>query len=545
MSKDHNTKVKEGAKSSVSTEKTLQTVSGIELKRIYTERDLPLDLNKQLPDAGQFPYTRGIHSTMYRSKPWTMRQYAGFGSAYEANQRYKYLLKQGTTGLSIAFDLPTQMGRDSDHPLVIGEVGKVGVAISSVEDMEILLDGIPLQDVSISMTINATASILLAFLLVVAERRGVAWSELRGTIQNDVLKEYIARGTYIYPPKSALRIITDIFAFCSKDVPNWNTISISGYHIREAGSTAIEELAFTLADGIAYVEAALKAGLEIDEFAPRLAFFFNCHNEFLEEIAKFRAARMLWANIMQQRFNAKDPKSMMLRFHTQTAGSSLTAQQPLNNISRTTIQALAAVLGGTQSLHTNSYDEALGLPTEESALVALRTQQVIAHESGVSASVDPLAGSYLIESLTQTIASEALKRIELIDSLGGMVSAIEQGYPQGEIQRSAYQYQRKIEDMQQIIVGVNRYQIEEPNDPALMQISPQIERDQVERLKRLRSGRNEAASKAALLSLQNAAKGSANLMPEIINCVRNSATLGEISDQLRAVFGEFKEVLVL
>ena len=520
---------------------SFKTVSGIELKRFYEKKDQAEDLESSLGAPGSFPYTRGVHETMYRGRLWTMRQYAGFGTAKEANERYHYLLKQGTTGLSVAFDLPTQMGRDSDHGLSKGEVGKVGVAISCLEDMRVLLKDIPLKSTSISMTINATASILLAFLLVNAEEQGVAWEDLRGTIQNDILKEYIARGTYVYPPKSALRIVTDIFEFCSKEVPNWNTISISGYHIREAGSTAVQEVAFTLADGIAYVEAALKAGLKIDDFAPRLAFFFNCHNDFLEEIAKFRAARRLWAKIMKERFGAKKEKSLMLRFHTQTAGSSLTAQQPLNNVVRTTIQAMAAVLGGTQSLHTNSFDEALGLPTEESAAIALRTQQVIAHESGVANSADPFGGSYLIESLTDKIEAEALKRIEYIDSLGGMVEAIEQGYPQREIETAAYEYQRAIEKKEQIIVGVNDFTAEKERQNEILAMDPKGEEEQIQRLISLRKDRDATKASEALSKLKEAASSDSNLMYPMIDAVRASCTLGEISDILREVFGEYQE----
>ncbi|MFM1846781.1 MAG: hypothetical protein RL417_255, partial [Pseudomonadota bacterium] len=455
--------------------------------------------------------------------------------------RYHYLLKQGTTGLSVAFDLPTQMGRDSDHPLARGEVGKVGVAISSVEDMAVLLKDIPLAEVSISMTINATASILLAYLLVVAEEQKVPWGALNGTIQNDVLKEYIARGTYIYPPAPALRIVTDIFGFCSAEVPQWNTISISGYHIREAGSTADQEIAFTLADGIAYVEAAIDAGLHVDEFAPRLAFFFNCHNDFLEEIAKFRAARRMWAKIMRDRFGARNPKSQMLRFHTQTAGSSLTAQQPLNNIVRTTVQALAAVLGGTQSLHTNSFDEALGLPTEESATIALRTQQVIAHESGVASSADPLGGAYLIEAWTDRLEALASQRLEYIDTVGGMVRAIEQGHPQREIERAAYAYQQRIESKEQIIVGMNEFAAEEESTPPIMKMDPKGEGEQKARLQALRASRDSAGVAAALAALERGARDGTNLMPLIVDAARKRVTLGEISDVFRREFGEYRE----
>jgi len=479
---------------------------------------------------------------MYRGKLWTMRQYSGFGSADDTNQRYHFLLKQGITGLSVAFDLPTQMGRDPDHALAKGEVGRVGVSIASIEDMERLLKGIPLEDVSISMTINSTAAILLSFLLVVAERRGVPWSALRGTIQNDILKEYIARGTYIYPPRPAMRLVTDIFAFCRDQVPQWNTISVSGYHIREAGSTAAEEVAFTLADGLAYLRAAVDSGLSVDEVAPRVAFFFNCHNNFLEEIAKFRAARRLWAKLVKERFAPSDPRSLMVRFHTQTAGSSLTAQQPHNNIIRTTIQALAAVLGGTQSLHTNGFDEALGLPTEESARLALRTQQIIAEESGVIASADPLGGSYVIESMTDHIEAEALRRIEKIDAMGGMLSAIESHYPQGEIENSAYEAQRAIENGEQRVVGVNIHTEDTRVDTPVLMISAAVEREQRARVSAFRKARNEVDAKAALAALKMAAEGSANLVPLIVDSVRASATLGEISDTLREVFGEYQGV---
>jgi methylmalonyl-CoA mutase N-terminal domain/subunit len=471
-----------------------------------------------------------------------MRQYAGFGSADDTNKRYHFLLKQGITGLSVAFDLPTQMGRDPDHALARGEVGRVGVSIATIEDMERLLEGIPLEDVSISMTINATAAILLGFLLVVAERRGVAWSLLRGTTQNDILKEYIARGTYIYPPREAMRLVTDIFSFCSREVPQWNTISISGYHIREAGSTAVEEVAFTLADGIAYAEAAVARGLAVDTFAPRLAFFFNCHNNFLEEIAKFRAARRMWASIMKERFGAKDEKSLMMRFHTQTAGSSLTAQQPHNNIVRTTIQALAAVMGGTQSLHTNGFDEALGLPTEESARLALRTQQIIAEESGVTAAADPLGGSYLIEALTDSIEREVRARLSTIDAMGGMLAAIEQRYPQGEIENSAYEAQRAIESGDAIVVGVNRYSEAASDSTPAQMIDPEVERQQVSRVVAFRSARDSAPAQEALSALKVAAQGQGDLMGPIVECIRRSTTLGEISDVLRGVFGEFHGV---
>lgn len=515
-----------------------RTSSGFVVKGVYTSSEVDADRSK----PGEFPYTRGIHPTMYRGKLWTMRQYSGFGSADDTNQRYHFLLKQGITGLSVAFDLPTQMGRDPDHLLAKGEVGRVGVSIASVEDMERLLKGIPLEDVSISMTINSTAAILLGFLLVVAERRGVPWSALRGTIQNDILKEYIARGTYIYPPRPAMRLVTDIFRFCRDQVPQWNTISVSGYHIREAGSTAAEEVAFTLADGLAYLRAAVDSGLSIDEVAPRMAFFFNCHNNFLEEIAKFRAARRLWATLVKERFAPNDPRSLMVRFHTQTAGSSLTAQQPHNNIIRTTIQALAAVLGGTQSLHTNGFDEALGLPTEESARLALRTQQIIAEESGVVAAADPLGGSYLVESLTDHIEQEARRRIEKIDAMGGMLSAIESRYPQGEIENSAYEAQRAIETGQQRVVGVNIHAEDSTVDTPVLTIGVKVEEEQRLRVATFREARDDKRVSMALADLKSGAQGSANLVSLIVEAVRASATLGEISDTLRDVFGEYQGV---
>ncbi len=519
------------------------TSSGIELKNHYTPRDVELDYDRDLGDPGRYPFTRGVYETMYRGRLWTMRQYAGFSTAAESNRRYKYLLAQGTTGLSVAFDLPTQIGYDSDHPLATGEVGRVGVAIDSLADMESLFDGIPLDRVSTSMTINATAAILLALYIAVARKQGVSQDKLQGTIQNDILKEYIARGTYIYPPRASLRIITDIFAYCAREMPNWNTISISGYHIREAGATAVQEVAFTLADGITYVQAAIEAGLEVDEFAPRLAFFFNAHNNFLEEVAKYRAARRLWARIMRERFRAQDPRSMTLRFHTQTAGSTLTAQQPEVNIIRTTIQALAAVLGGTQSLHTNAMDEALSLPTEEAVRLALRTQQVIAYESGVAETVDPLAGSYLIEYLTSEIERRAMDYLNKIDELGGMLAAIEAGYVQREIERAAYEYQRAIETQQEILVGVNRFQIEEERPIPTLRIDPASEQAQIERVRRVRAERNTAAAMAALDQVEQAARSGANLMPPIIAAVEAYATLGEIADRMRAVFGEYKEAL--
>ncbi len=482
---------------------------------------------------------------MYRGKLWTMRQYAGFATAAESNARYKYLLSQGTTGLSVAFDLPTQIGLDSDDPLAAGEVGKVGVAIDSLDDMLVLMDGIPLDQVSTSMTINATASTLLCLYLAVARKQGVAFDKVNGTIQNDILKEYIARGTYIYPPKPSMRLITDTFAFCAAEVPNWNTISISGYHIREAGSTAAQEIAFTLADGICYVQAALDVGLKVDDFAPRLSFFFNSHNNLLEEVAKFRAARRLWARIMKDRFKAADPRSMMLRFHTQTAGSTLTAQQPEVNVVRTTIQALAAVLGGTQSLHTNSMDEALSLPTESAARVALRTQQVIAHESGVADTVDPLAGSYAIEELTTQLEKLADEYIGKIDDLGGMLRAIETGYVQREIQEAAYQYQKAVESNDAIVVGVNKFQTDEAEPIPILRIDEQIERDQVERLRALRARRDAAAAEASLKTLSEAAAGTENLLPRILACVEAEVTVGEISNKLRSVWGEYREAVTV
>jgi len=477
---------------------------------------------------------------MYRGRLWTMRQYAGFGTAEESNRRYRYLLEQGQTGLSVAFDLPTQMGRDPDHPLARGEVGRVGVAISSLADMETLLKELPLDRISTSMTINATASILLALYLVVAEKQGVAWDKLNGTIQNDILKEYVARGTYIYPPRPSMRIITDIFEFATREVPNWNTISISGYHIREAGSTAAQELAFTLADGIAYVDAAVKAGLDVDAFAARLSFFFNVHNNFFEEIAKFRAARRLWARIMKERFGARDPRSMMLRFHAQTAGMTLTAQQVENNVVRVSVQALAAVLGGAQSLHTNSKDEALALPTEASARTALRTQQVIAYESEVADTIDPLAGSYYVESLTRELEERAREYLARIDDLGGAVAAIERGFMQREIQNAAYSYQREIETKQRIIVGVNQFVSADSETPELLRVNPELEEKQRERIARVRAGRDSAAAAQAVARVRQAAADGSNLMPPIIEAVRRYATLGEIADAMRAVFGEHR-----
>ena len=522
-----------------------QTSSGIQLPNDFNPTNSHFDYENDLGDPGEYPYTRGVRPNMYRGRFWTMRQYAGFASAEESNARYKYLLSQGTTGLSVAFDLPTQIGLDSDDPLSAGEVGKVGVAIDSLEDMLTLFDGIPLDQVSTSMTINATASTLLCLYLAVARKQNVSFDKVNGTIQNDILKEYIARGTYIYPPKPSLRLITDTFAFCASEVPNWNTISISGYHIREAGSTAAQEIAFTLADGIAYVDAAISVGLEVDKFAPRLSFFFNSHNNLLEEVAKFRAARRLWAKLMRDRFKAQNPKSMMLRFHTQTAGSTLTAQQPEVNVVRTTIQALAAVLGGTQSLHTNSMDEALALPTETAARIALRTQQVIAYESGVADIVDALAGSYAIEELTNQLEAKAVEYIEKIDAMGGMLKAIENGYPQREIQEAAYDYQRAVENKEEIIVGVNRFQIEENETIPIQRVDEAIERQQTERLRAVRAKRNREKAESVLTKLAEAANGTENLLPHILDCVENHVTVGEISHKLRNVWGEYREAVTV
>lgn len=487
---------------------------------------------------GVFPFTRGIHARMYQERLWTMRQYAGFGSASETNQRYRYLLGQGTTGLSVAFDLPTQMGRDPDHIRSQGEVGRVGVSIATVADMEELFRDIPLADVSISMTINSTASILLAMLLIVAERQGVPWDQLRGTVQNDILKEYIARGTFIYPPQSGLRLVADLFQFCGQYVPQWNTISISGYHIREAGSSAVDELAFTFSNAITYVEKALSMGLKLSEFAPRLAFFFNCQMNFLEEIAKFRAARRVWAKIMAERFSATSPREQMLRFHTQTAGSSLTAQQPLNNVVRTTIEAMAAIFGGTQSLHTNSYDEALGLPTEESALLALRTQQIIAYESGIPATVDPFAGSIAVEGLTDTIEKRVFERIAEIDALGGMVAAIDSGFPQREIERTAYEFQRAVEKGELTIVGVNRFAASEEGVTPVSVIDPANEVKQKDKIAAIRARRDHSAHAEAIANLRTSAQSGAPIFKEILAALRVDATLGEIADVFREVFGE-------
>jgi methylmalonyl-CoA mutase N-terminal domain/subunit len=523
-----------------------ETGSGAPVERLYT----PLDLHagggtaggylKDLGLPGRYPFTRGVQSTMYRGKLWTMRQYAGFGSAQESNERYKYLLAQGQTGLSIAFDLPTQIGYDSDHPLAAGEVGKVGVAIDSLADMEALFAGIPLGKVSTSMTINAPAVVLLAMYVAAAEKQGVPPGDLNGTIQNDILKEYVARGTYIFPPAPSMRLVTDLFAYCADYMPDWNTISISGYHIREAGSTASQEVAFTLADGIAYVEAAIGAGLDVDEFGPRLSFFFNAHNDLFEEVAKFRAGRRLWARVMRERFGAKNPKSWMLRFHAQTGGSTLTAQQSDNNIVRVTVQALAAVLGGAQSLHTNSRDEALALPTEESVRIALRTQQVIAYESGAADTVDPLAGSYYVESLTNRIEGEALAYLSRIDELGGAVKAIEEGYVQREIQDAAYEYQKRVESGERVVVGLNEFQVAEGSPRGLLKVDPEVGAKQVAALRELRGRRDGGRVKAALRDIDTAARGSANLMPPILEAVRAYATLGEICDSMRAVFGEYR-----
>ncbi|HLN99040.1 MAG TPA: methylmalonyl-CoA mutase family protein [Pyrinomonadaceae bacterium] len=525
--------------------KRFETSSGIDLPADFNPSNTePIDYEKNLNSPGDFPYTRGIYSNMYRGRLWTMRQYAGYATAEESNARYKYLLAQGTTGLSVAFDLPTQIGLDSDDPLAKGEVGKVGVAIDSLDDMLRLFDGIPLDSVSTSMTINATAAILLCLYLGVALRQNVSFERIKGTLQNDILKEYIARGTYIYPPRPSLRLVTDTFAFCAREVPNWNTISISGYHIREAGSTAVQEVAFTLADGITYVEAALKAGLDIDEFAPRISFFFNAHNNLLEEVSKYRAARRLWARIMRERFKARDPRSLMLRFHTQTAGSSLTAQQPEVNIVRTTIQALAAVLGGTQSLHTNAVDEALALPTEAAARLALRTQQVIAYESGVTDIADPLGGSYAIEHLTAEIEDRASNYLERIDALGGMLRAIETGYVQKEIQESAYRYQKAIEAEDAVVVGVNRFQSKEETPMPTLRIDPAIEQQQIERVRAVRAHRDQSAADTALAGLEEAAQGTENLLPRILVCVEAHATVGEISNRLRKVWGEYKETSI-
>ena len=519
-------------------QEAFETSSHVHVAPLYA----PADQTVPGGFPGVFPYRRGIHPTMYRSRLWTMRQYAGFGDAGESNARYRYLLAHGQTGLSVAFDLPTQMGFDSDSPRAEGEVGKVGVAIDSLADMQVLLSDIPLDKVSTSMTINATASTLLCLYMAVAEQQGVPFAALRGTIQNDILKEYMARGTYIYPPRPSMRIITDIFAFCGAEVPKWNTISISGYHIREAGCTAVQEVAFTLADGIAYVDAALAAGQQVDEFAPRLAFFFNVHNNFFEEVAKFRAARQLWAEIMRERFGAKDDRSLTLRFHAQTAGSTLTAQQPDNNVVRVSVQALAAVLGGTQSLHTNSMDEALALPSEGAARIALRTQQILAHETGVADVVDPLGGSYYVEALTDKVLQEARTILAHIDGMGGMVAAIERGYPQQAIQNAAYDTYLSTQAGKEIVVGVNKYTVEEAPPQNLLRVNPAVEAQQKARLAEVRAGRSQSRVNTALTELDRAARGSANLVPQILQAVRAMATVGEVANTLRKVFGEHQEI---
>jgi methylmalonyl-CoA mutase, N-terminal domain len=516
--------------------KSIHTDSGIEIKEAYSKEDLPGAAHEQ---PGEFPFTRGIQHDMYRGKPWTMRQYAGFSTAEESNKRYHYLLSQGVMGLSVAFDLPTQIGYDSDHVLAEGEVGKVGVAIDSIEDMQALFKGIKLEEVSTSMTINATGFILLSLYVALAKQQGADLSKISGTIQNDILKEYAARGTYIYPPKPSMRIITDIFEWCSKEVPKWNTISISGYHIREAGSTAVQEIAFTLSNGKAYVKAALEKGLDINVFGKRLSFFFNAHNNLFEEVAKFRAARRMWAQMMKE-LGATDPKAMMLRFHTQTGGSTLTAQQPLNNIARVTVQTLAAVLGGTQSLHTNGYDEALSLPTEEAARIALRTQQIIACESGAPDTADPLAGSYFVESLTHEVEQAAWKLIAKIDAMGGSVSAIEQGFIQNEIAKSAYDYQRQVEKGEKIIVGVNKFQVGEESPITILKVDDNIRNVQVEKLKALRQNRDHARVDQCLQELNDRCMSGENIMPAVLEAVEQKCTLGEIADTLREVFGEYK-----
>ncbi len=525
--------------------KVFQTTGGVPLEPIYGPEDVAsMEPLRDLGFPGEYPFTRGIQPTMYRGRFWTMRQYAGFGTAEESNQRYRYLLGQGQTGLSVAFDLPTQIGYDSDDMMASGEVGKVGVAIDSIDDMLTLFDQIPLDKVTTSMTINATAPVLLALYVAVGKHQGVPPEKLGGTVQNDILKEYITRGTYIYPPKPSMRLITDVFRYCKDTVPSWNTISISGYHMREAGSTAAQEIAFTLADGIEYVNAAISSGQDVDEFAGQLSFFFACHSTFLEEVAKFRAARRLWARIMKERFNAQNPRSMMLRFHTQTGGATLTAQQPENNIVRTTVQALAAVMGGTQSLHTNSMDEALGLPTEKAVQIALRTQQIIAYENGVGDVVDPLGGSYLIESLTDRLEADAMEYIKTIDAMGGALVGLEQGFQQREIQEAAYSFQREIEDKERVIVGVNQFQT--PDEPvSLLKLDPTIGQRQVEKLAKLRATRDNAAVAAGLDRLEAAARGTENVVPIMVDCVEARATLGEISHRLRQVWGEYQPQVVI
>ncbi|UOR12369.1 acyl-CoA mutase large subunit family protein [Halobacillus amylolyticus] len=521
---------------------TFTTSSELEINRLYTPKESSETYTEELGFPGQFPYTRGIQPTMYRSRYWTMRQYAGFGSAEETNERFRYLLAQGQTGLSVAFDLPTQIGYDSDDPMAEGEVGKVGVAIDTLLDMERLFDQIPLDKVSTSMTINAPASILLAMYIAVGEKQGVSPEKLTGTIQNDILKEYIARGTYIYPPKPSMRLITDIFGYCHEQLPKFNTISISGYHIREAGSTAVQEVAFTIANGMAYVDAAIESGLEVDQFAPRLAFFFNAHNQFFEEAAKFRAARRIWAKIMKDHYKAENPKSWKLRFHTQTGGSTLTAQQPDNNIVRVTVQALSAVMGGTQSLHTNSRDEALALPTEDSARIALRTQQIIAQESGVADTIDPLGGSYYVEALTDEIEEEVNKYLERIKELGGAVQAVEEGFMQREIHQTAYEAQKRIESNEDIVVGLNDYKLEEEVNPDLLRVDEALETDQIEKTEQVRNSRNQTEVDECLKGLKQAAKTNENVMPHIVAAVRVYATVGEIANVLRDEFGEYTGV---
>ncbi len=523
------------------------TVSGMPIERLYTPEDLGPDwsYDARLGYPGEYPFTRGIHATMYRGRLWTMRQFAGFGTARETNARFRYLLQQGQTGLSVAFDLPTLMGRDSDDPLARGEVGREGVAIDTLADMETLFESIPLDRVSTSMTINAPAAVIFCMYLAVAEKQGVPLAKLRGTLQNDILKEYIAQKEWIYPPRPSLRIITDLMAFCARHVPLWNTISISGYHIREAGSTAVQELAFTLADGLTYVQAGIEAGLDVDAFAPRLSFFFNSHNDFFEEIAKFRAARRMWARFMRERFGAQNPRSWMLRFHTQTAGCSLTAQQPYNNIVRVTVQALAAILGGTQSLHTNSLDETLALPSEQAVTIALRTQQILAEESGVAHTVDPLGGSYFVEALTDRMEREALDYIERIEAMGGMVAAIEAGFPQREIAEAAYRYQREVDEGRKTIVGVNRYRMDEEARPEILRIGPEVERLQLERLAQVKAARDERRVQRALAALQQAARGEENLLGPMLECVKAYATVGEICSSLVPVFGTYQEATVL
>ncbi|MGM0379736.1 MAG: acyl-CoA mutase large subunit family protein [Bacillota bacterium] len=520
--------------------------SGDKVKRLYTPLDIKdQNYNEEIGLPGKYPFTRGAYGSMHRGRLWTMRMYAGFATAEESNKRYKYLVEQGSSGLSVAFDLPTQIGYDSDHELAQGEVGKVGVAIDSLKDMETLFDGIPLDKVSTSMTINAPSAVLLAMYIAVAEKQGVSAEKLRGTIQNDILKEYIARGTYIYPTEPSMRLITDIFEYCSENVPKWNTISISGYHIREAGSTAAQEVGFTIADGIAYVEAAIEAGLDVDSFAPRLSFFFNAHNDLLEEVAKFRAARRLWAKIMKERFGAENPKSWRMKFHTQTGGSTLTAQQPENNIVRVTIQTLAAVLGGTQSLHTNSKDEALALPSEDSVRTALRTQQIVAHESGITNTVDPLAGSYFIETKTNEIEDQACEYIEKIDDLGGAPNAIDQGYIQEEIMDASYEHQKSVETNERIIVGMNKYQIDEDPQKDLLKVDPAVEKKQTDQIEKLKEERDSAKVKEKLKALKKACESDENVMPYIIKAVKEYATLGEISDVMRDVFGEYQQSVKL